>query len=96
MSGPAELGIADYAHIAASLSVLRPYLKQSISTGRQGVNVFLYGEPGTGKSQLAKALAKELACDLFEVASEDEDGDPVKGEQRLRAFRAAQSFFSQR
>jgi SpoVK/Ycf46/Vps4 family AAA+-type ATPase len=96
LSGPAELGMADYTHIATSLAILRPYLKQSISTGRQGVNVFLYGEPGTGKSQLAKALAKELACELFEVASEDEDGDPVKGEQRLRAFRAAQSFFSQR
>ena len=96
LSRPAELEISDYTHIAASLAILRPYLKQSISNGRQGVNVFLYGEPGTGKSQLAKALAKELACDLFEVASEDEDGDPVKGEQRLRAFRAAQSFFSQR
>jgi transitional endoplasmic reticulum ATPase len=41
-------------------------------------------------------LAKELGCELFEVASEDGDGDPVNGERRLRAFRAAQSFFSQR
>jgi ATPases of the AAA+ class len=41
-------------------------------------------------------LACELACELFEVASEDADGDPVNGERRLRAFRAAQSFFAQR
>lgn len=96
LAAPAELEISDYGHIDESLSVLRPYLKQSISTGRKGVNVFLHGDPGTGKSQLTKALAKELDCELFEVASEDEDGDPVKGETRLRAFRVAQSFFSQR
>lgn len=96
LGSPAQLGIADYGHITPSLAVLRPYLKQSIVSGRKGVNVFLHGDPGTGKSQLAKALAHELDCELFEVASEDGDGDPVNGERRLRAFRAAQSFFAQR
>ena len=96
LGSPAQLSMADYGHITPSLSVLRPYLGRAIATGRKGVNVFLYGDPGTGKSQLAKALAQELDCELFEVASEDCDGDPVNGERRLRAFRAAQSFFSQR
>lgn len=96
LASPPELQITDYGHIAPKLAVLRPYLKRSMMTGRKGVNVFLHGSPGTGKSQLAKALAKELDCELFEVASEDSDGDPVDGERRLRAFRAAQCFLSQR
>jgi hypothetical protein len=91
-----QLGLGDYDHIGESLAVLRPHLKNSIALGCKGVNVYLHGESGTGKSQLAKVPARELDCELFEVASEDGDGDPVKGETRLRAFRAAQSFFSRR
>lgn len=96
LSTPAHLSIHDYAHINTSLDVLRPYLQNSIETGRQGVNLLIHGAPGTGKSQLAKALAKELGCELFEVASEDNDGDPVSGARRLRAYRAAQNFFVKR
>lgn len=96
VAGPAQLKLADYSHINASLEILRPYLRHTATTGRRGVNIFLHGVPGTGKSQLARTLADELGCELFEVASEDADGNPVNGERRLRAFRAAQSFFAQR
>ena len=91
-----ELSIEDYEHVSRLLSVLRPYLKESISRQRKGVNVFLYGDPGTGKSQLARVLACELDCDLFEVASQKEDGEPVVGEKRLMAYKAVQSFFTER
>ena len=91
-----HLSIEGFDHLAPSLKLLRPYLQQAIEGRRRGVNIFVYGPPGTGKSQLAKVIARELGSPLFEVASEDEDGDPVDGEHRLRAFRAAQSFFAQR
>ena len=96
LAAPAQLALADYEHVNASLAVLRPYLRHALSSGRKGVNIFLHGAPGTGKSQLAKVLARDLGRELFEVASEDDDGDPIDGERRLRAFRAAQSFFGQR
>ena len=95
-SHPPELTVADFAHAEESLAVLRPYLQHAVESKRKGVNILIYGDPGTGKSQLARILAQDAGCELFEVASEDADGDPVAGERRLRAFRAAQSFFAQR
>jgi SpoVK/Ycf46/Vps4 family AAA+-type ATPase len=90
-----ELGLEDYEHIRSSLDILLPHLRHALASRRQGVNVFLYGLPGTGKSELARVLAKELGCQAFDVAREDENGNPVNGERRLRALRAAQAFFAQ-
>ncbi|MGH8470336.1 MAG: AAA family ATPase, partial [Gammaproteobacteria bacterium] len=60
LSQPAELSIEDFGHVTESLSVLRPYLRRALEARRRGVNVFIHGEPGTGKSQLAKVLARDL------------------------------------
>ena len=92
---PAGLALSDYTHLAPALGILRPYLRHALHNASAGVNVLLYGPPGTGKTQLARVLAGDMGCQLFEVASEDEDGDPIDGEKRLRAMRAAQYFFAQ-
>lgn len=91
---PARLKFEDYRHVGRVLDVARPYLARAIDDRKAGVNVLIYGDPGTGKSELARLLAKDIACPLFEVANEDRDGDSVGGEKRLRALRAAQCFFS--
>ncbi|GAB1411710.1 MAG: hypothetical protein AMXMBFR31_30650 [Candidatus Desulfobacillus denitrificans] len=94
-SVPPHLGLSDFGHVRSMLTLLSPYVRHAVTCGRKGVNIFIHGIPGTGKTQLARVLAQEHACDLFEVASEDSDGDPAPGERRLRAYRAAQSFLRQ-
>ncbi|MGE4329658.1 AAA family ATPase [Diaphorobacter sp.] len=95
-AAPGHLGLSDYGHIQTTLDIVRPWLRHAQGTGRRGVNLYVHGAPGTGKTELARALAHDMGCELFEVASEDEDGDPISGTNRLRAFRAAQSFLAQR
>lgn len=95
-STPAVLSLHNYDHIDSVPSILLPYLKTSVASNRAGVNILIYGAPGSGKSQLPKVLAHLTECELFEITGEDEDGDPITGEARLRAFRAAQCFLAQR
>jgi SpoVK/Ycf46/Vps4 family AAA+-type ATPase len=62
---------------------------------RKGVNLLIHGDPGTGKTELARLLAREIGIELIDVASEDEEGFPIQGGDRLRALRAAQNILEQ-
>ncbi len=91
-----SLSIDDFAHVGDTLRLLKPYLASAVRNRRKGVNVFIYGMPGTGKSELARLLANEIGCALFEVTSERTNGELFDADQRLRAYRAAQGFLASR
>lgn len=93
-SPTAQLQLKDYPSLTAHLDILLPYLKHSLEQRSAGVNILLHGEPGTGKTELARLLAQLNNCQLYEVASEDSDGDAVSSQRRLNAYRAAQHFFA--
>lgn len=87
---PPSLTLDDYPHVKRDLDILHPYLRNALANTRQGVNIFIHGAPGTGKSQLARVLATKLGCGLHEIASEDEYGEPNAGYARLCALYSAQ------
>ena len=60
-------------------------LKRLISSKKdeKGVNILLYGEPGTGKTSFAMTLAKELGLDVYEIMHGDEDGRNTSLDSRL-------------
>ena len=91
---PATLSVDDFGHLKTELDLLLPYLQQSLKTKQVGVNILFYGKPGTGKTELTKALAKALAVNMYEVSYADTDDDVITGTKRLSAYKVAQSFFA--
>lgn len=83
------LAYRDFPHLAPTLRILRPYLREALREGRPGVNVFLYGPPGTGKTELSRILGREMRVDLQELSSSDRRGHPVEPEERLQRVRFA-------
>ena len=89
----ADLEWNDFAHLGRQGELLRELLRSRSSGVGPAANVLLSGPPGVGKTMLARLLARELALECHEISVEDEDGDSIDGEKRLRALLAAREIF---
>jgi len=84
---PATLKWEDFKHLGKLHGWLFEYLQEALKTRRRGVNLLAFGKIGVGKSELTRALAQALNCELLEVAVGDDEGEPIDGISRLRSLR---------
>ncbi|WP_118855045.1 AAA family ATPase [Haemophilus haemolyticus] len=89
-----SLELDDFAHIAGMKEMMLSYLQQAIKHHRKGVNLLIYGVPGTGKTEFAGLLAQALGISAYNITYMDSDGDVVKAEQRLNYSRLAQTLLN--
>ncbi len=88
------LVVEDYSYIKENLEILLPYLNSAIANQQTGVNILLYGLPGTGKTELCKTISEILGVKLYEISYADSDDDPIEGSARLRVYKTAQALLS--
>jgi transitional endoplasmic reticulum ATPase len=80
---PTKLSGEDYVHLTPDFDFVANLIDEALVSKRLGVNILLHGPPGTGKTELARTIAKRLGVPLFEVSSIDENGDPLHPKARL-------------
>lgn len=77
------------AKVGSSASRRRagPSSSSAAASRPQPLHILLHGPPGTGKSELARALVAAVGARLGEVSTDDEDGDSLHDSGRTSALR---------
>lgn len=84
----------DYPHLAHDHLALSRFFHGSREQRAKGVNIMFYGEPGTGKTEFAKVLARESGFNLYEVASANKFGESLNRAERLASLRISLRFLA--
>ncbi|MDR2757350.1 MAG: ATP-binding protein, partial [Planctomycetaceae bacterium] len=73
-TGQATLQAKDFSYISEDFNCIKTILQTAVRKRKNGVNVILYGEPGTGKTEMCKTLAAVIGTNLYMI-SENSDGN---------------------
>ena len=85
-AGKSSLKFDDFGHIKVDEAAIKSHILKA----DKGVNILLYGIPGTGKTEFVKMIAAELNKNLYEIASKSRyTDDNYNGEKRFLSLKTA-------
>lgn len=72
-STKSELDIADFSHVGEQLNFVLNLIQKSVENGERGINIVLHGPAGSGKTELASAIAKHLNLSMYSIGEPGND-----------------------
>jgi transitional endoplasmic reticulum ATPase len=88
-----ELKWAQFDHVAAERDLVAGVIRGGIKARASGVNVLIWGKPGSGKTSLVAAVARHLDLTLYR-AGESVDSTVASRAERLSMLKCAQRLLS--
>ncbi len=87
----ASLDWDDFEHLGNSRDKLAAFLRKIVDQQIPGVNILLWGPPGTGKTEFCKTLAAHLGLDIYALGEIDDSGNEPGRKERASSFKLAQN-----
>jgi len=88
------LNLKDFSHIEKDKNRVIDILKSSVDKKVKGVNILLYGNVGSGKTELTKLVANTISVPIYAVKTELSNGDEAKRNDRLADLYSKQQILS--
>ncbi len=97
LSQQTKLGLEDFDYLDGDINIITRYLQNSRSRKKsRGVNILLYGRPGTGKTELARVMIQSIGLDLYEITMNLDQGEAVEGKKRFSIYQLAQQLLARK
>ncbi len=81
----------DFEHLGDMSDRVAAFVRKAVGEKLPGVNILLWGSPGTGKTEFCKTLASELGVRLFSVGERGEAGEEPDRKERMALYRLSQN-----
>jgi len=88
----ASHSLADFDHIGEDGHLICSLMKGALKDRARGINVLLFGAPGTGKTEFCKTVADSLGVPLFTIGEVDDEGREPSRSDRLTHLKLAQGY----
>ena len=79
-----------FPHVEEDVQLIELFLKSALRDQNRGAHVLFYGPAGTGKTTLAREVARRVGADLFEVRKGESIGHEPQGVSRLKSYNLGQ------
>ena len=78
-----SLNLSDYEHVAEDCDLITRVIEGASLEGARGINILLFGPPGSGKTELAKLAAAAANVSLYAAGEEQFAGREISRSERL-------------